>query len=177
MRLRASTAPVSLAILLCFVIVSSAATSIGDPAPALQATELNGQQFDLSAERGKVVLVNFWVTWCPPCRDEMPMLDDFYREYHSKGLDMIGISVDSSHDQSDVVKVMKSLSYPAAMENAAMVNGFGTPDQLPVTYVIDRVGIIRAIFTASDQALSKDELETQVLRLLGKSATPASNAR
>ncbi len=61
------------------------AVDVGQPAPALVAQELSGQTFDLAAQRGKVVVINFWATWCPPCRKEMPALDAFYRKYHSQG--------------------------------------------------------------------------------------------
>ena len=75
---------------------------VGQPAPSLVVQELDGQTFDLSAVRGKVVVVSFWATWCPPCRAEMPVLDAFYRRYHGQGLEMIGLSADRPHDRSDV---------------------------------------------------------------------------
>lgn len=165
----------ALALMLITAIMPAAsalAGEIGQPAPALVVQKLDGQPFDLAAERGKVVIVNFWATWCPPCRAEMPMINDFYRRYHSQGLDLIGISADSSHDRSDVVTVMQSLGYPAAMLDEAKANGFGSPDQLPVTYVIDRTGIVRAIFTPGDKPLSAGELDASVLPLLGIPATP-----
>ena len=107
-----------------------ASATVGNAAPALDVPELDGQTFDLSAQRGKVVIVNFWATWCPPCREEMPALDAFYRRYHGQGLEMIGVSADRPHDRSDVIKVMQSYSYPAAMLDDAKVNDFGTPDAL-----------------------------------------------
>ena len=67
-------------------------------APALVATALDGQTFDLAKLRGKVVLVNFWATWCAPCRKEMPTLDAFYRRYRAQGFEMIGVSVDFARD-------------------------------------------------------------------------------
>lgn len=124
-----------------------ASTTVGDAAPALVVPELDGKAFDLSAQRGKVVIVNFWATWCPPCREEMPALDAFYRRYHGKGVDMIGVSMDRPHDRSDVTKVMQSLSYPAAMMDDATVNDFGPPNVLPVTFVVDGSGVLRAKFT------------------------------
>jgi cytochrome c biogenesis protein CcmG, thiol:disulfide interchange protein DsbE len=165
-----------------FVAVIAAITSlnalasdtVGQPAPALVVQELTGQQFDLSAERGKVVLINFWATWCSPCRKEMPILNDFYQRYHSKGLELIGVSADSPHDRSDVAKVMASLSYPVAMLDDAKTNDFGSPDQLPTTYVIDRTGIVRAIFIADDKSLSSADLDSSVLPLLGKGTAAKS---
>src|SRR6516162_6561310 len=73
----------------------------GQPAPALTVATLNGNTFDLSAQRGKVTIVNFWAAWCPPCRKEMPTLDAFYRRYHAQGLEMIGLSADRPHDRSE----------------------------------------------------------------------------
>ena len=81
-----------------------ASVTVGNAAPALVVPELDGQTFDLSALRGKVVIVNFWATWCPPCRKEMPALDAFYRRYHGNGLEMIGVSADRPHDRSDVIQ-------------------------------------------------------------------------
>ena len=76
----------------------SAAPVLNEAAPPLVVTTLDGQTFDLSNLRGKVVLVNYWATWCAPCRKEMPTLDAFYRRYRSQGLELIGISVDFTRD-------------------------------------------------------------------------------
>src|ERR1700746_839679 len=114
-----------------------ATADIGQAAPALVVQELSGQTFDLAAQRGKVVIVNFWATWCPPCRKEMPALDAFYRKYHLRGLEMIGVSVDRPRDASEVHRVMQSFSYPAGIVDDAKINGFGTPDSLPITFVVD----------------------------------------
>ena len=142
------------------------ATDVGQPAPPLTAVELDGGGFDLGALRGKVVVVNFWATWCPPCREEMPALDAFYRQYHDQGLDMIGISADRPRDRGDVVKMMHAFAYPAAMLRDAKVNGFGAPEALPVTFVIDRAGIVRAKFRADQMAVTEKSLAAAVLPLL-----------
>jgi thiol-disulfide isomerase/thioredoxin len=105
-------------------------SELGQPAPALIIEELNGNTFDLAAQRGKVTIVNFWATWCPPCRKEMPALDAFYRRYHAQELEMIGLSADRPHDRSEVVKVMQSFSYPAAMLDDAKSDGFSDPSAL-----------------------------------------------
>jgi cytochrome c biogenesis protein CcmG, thiol:disulfide interchange protein DsbE len=128
--------------------------------------ELNGNMFDLADQRGKVVIVNFWATWCPPCRKEMPALDAFYRRYKPEGLEMIGLSADRPHDRSDVVKVMQSFSYPAAMLEDAKSDGFSDPSELPVTFVVDAQGLIRAKFTPDAKPLTEQSLAASVLPLL-----------
>lgn len=148
-----------------------AAADVGQPAPQLAATELDGHVFDLGALRGKVVIVNFWATWCVPCRAEMPALDAFYRRYHDQGLEMIGISADRPRDRSDVVKMMQAFAYPAAMLRDAKVNGFGAPEAIPVTFVIDQSGIVRAMFRADQTEVTEQSLAAAVLPLLTSKTT------
>jgi cytochrome c biogenesis protein CcmG, thiol:disulfide interchange protein DsbE len=155
-----------------FSPLARAATAIGQPAPSLVVQELDGQTFDLGAVRGKVVIVSFWATWCPPCRAEMPVLDAFYRRYHGQGLEMIGLSADRPHDRSDVSKVMQSFSYPAAMLDDAKVNDFGTPGALPMTVVIDGQGMIRAQLTPDQTAVTEKSLSAAVLPLLQQKSAP-----
>ena len=151
-----------------------AAADVGQAAPALVVPELSGQTFDLSALRGKVVIVNFWATWCPPCRKEMPALDAFYSKYHSLGLEMIGVSVDRPRDASEVHRVMQSFSYPAGMVDDAKINAFGTPDSLPITFVVDGKGILRAKLTPEESPVTEKSLASLVLPLLGQK--PATEA-
>ena len=151
-----------------------ALATVGNPAPSLIVDELSGQVFD-RALRGKVVVVNFWATWCPPCREEMPALDAFYRRYRAQGLEMIGLSADRPRDRSDVSKVMQSFSYPAAMLDDATVNDFGTPHELPMTVVVDRDGTVRAKLTPDQTPVTEKSLSAAVLPLLPqKSAAQAS---
>jgi len=145
-----------------------ASAELGQPAPALVIEELNGKTFDLAAQRGKVTVVNFWATWCAPCRKEMPTLDTFYRRYHAQGLDIIGVSADRPHDRSDVAKVMQSFSYPVGMLDDAETNGFGPPSVLPVTFVVDRAGVVRAKLTPDQTPVTEDSLAKVVLPLLAQ---------
>jgi peroxiredoxin len=158
------------AVLACSGRLALATADVGQPAPALAATELTGQGFDLGALRGRVVIVNFWATWCVPCRAEMPALDAFYRQYHNQGLDMIGISADHPRDRSDVVKAMQSFAYPAAMLGDARPNGFGSPDALPETFVIDQTGVVRAKFRPDQTGVTEQSLAAAVLPLLPRKA-------
>ena len=162
---------------LCLVIVAAlfaftgsahADAVIGKVAPALGVAQLDGQNFDLAMQRGKVVIVNFWATWCAPCREEMPALDAIYRRDHAKGLVMIGVSADRARHRDDVSEAMKNFSYPAALLDDARTNDFGRPDVLPVTYVIDRAGILRAKFTPDETPLTEESLDKVLQLLLAK---------
>ena len=126
---------------------------LDQPAPPLVATELGGQTFNLSQLRGKVVLVNYWATWCAPCKKEMPVLDQFYRGHHKDGLELIGISTDRSADYAKMRALSRSLAYPTALFDQVSDNGFGTPEGFPLTYVIDGNGIVRDKFIAVDDQL------------------------
>jgi cytochrome c biogenesis protein CcmG, thiol:disulfide interchange protein DsbE len=136
--------------------IARAEPAMNEAAPPLVATALDGQTFDLAKLRGKVVLVNFWATWCVPCRREMPILDAFYRRYHGEGLELIGISVDFARDSAKMRKAAGAVSYPTAMANDIPINGFGPPEGVPVTYVVNAEGVVRDKFIATPNKLLHD---------------------
>jgi cytochrome c biogenesis protein CcmG/thiol:disulfide interchange protein DsbE len=144
---------------------------VGRPAPALVAPQLDGRMFDLASLRGRVVIVNFWASWCAPCRAEMPLLDSFYQRHHGQGLELIGVSVDDAHDKAAVARIMQQFSYPAALASSAKVNGFGAPLALPMTWVIDAGGIVRARLLAA-RGVTEQSLSDTVLPLLPSAAPP-----
>jgi cytochrome c biogenesis protein CcmG/thiol:disulfide interchange protein DsbE len=133
-----------------------AAPSIDATAPNLVMPELGGQTFDLGKLRGKVVLVNYWATWCAPCRKEMPILDSFYRKYHAQGLEMIGISADRPQDFARMRTMSGALAYPTSTLDRISENGFGQPEGFPLTYVIDRDGVVRDKFIDVREQLLRD---------------------
>ena len=147
------------------VSAGSGAAEVGRAAPSLIVPELDGRMFDLAKLRGRVVIVNFWASWCSPCRAEMPRLDSFYRRYHGQGLELLGVSVDDPHDRELVAGIMSKLSYPAALAANAKVNGFGPPLAVPTTWIIDSAGIVRARLMAGN-AVTEQALEQIVLPLL-----------
>ena len=139
---------------------------VGAPAPALGARTLDGQEVDLSTLKGMVVVVNLWATWCAPCRAEMPMLDAFYRQHRDQGLVLIGLSADRTRDKGDVKRVMSAFSYPSAMLAEAKPNGIGEARSLPVTFVVDKAGVVRAVFGEDGTPLTEQKLAEAVGPLL-----------
>jgi cytochrome c biogenesis protein CcmG, thiol:disulfide interchange protein DsbE len=125
---------------------ASAAPQMDEVAPALVLTTLDGATFDLGKLHGKVVMVNYWATWCAPCRKEMPKLDAFYRQYHSQGLEMVGISIDFERDFDKARKAARGVTYPIAFAKAISNDGFGTPKGVPITWIIDADGKVRDRF-------------------------------
>ncbi len=141
------------------------APQVGGPAPALIVPELDGRVFDLAALRGKVRIVHLWASWCGPCRAEMPLLDSFYQRYHARGLELLGLSVDDAHDRGEVLRIMQKFSYPAALVRSARANGFGPPLAVPMTWVIDSAGVLRARLLAAN-GVTEQSLSETVLPLL-----------
>jgi cytochrome c biogenesis protein CcmG, thiol:disulfide interchange protein DsbE len=137
------------------VCPAESAPQVSATAPALVVTELDGQTFDLTKLKGKVVLVNYWATWCAPCKKDMPKLDAFYRRHHGQNLEMIGISVDRPNDLPKVRKIAASLAYPVAVMKDITVNGFGEPEGVPITWIIDADGKVHdRMIDVRDELLS-----------------------
>jgi thiol-disulfide isomerase/thioredoxin len=133
-----------------------AAPVIDKAAPALSLIQLDGQPFDLAKLRGKVVLIHYWATWCAPCKKEMPILNAFYRRYHDRGLELIGISADQPRDFAKMRRMSSMFSYPSATLDQITDNGFGPPDGFPLTYVVDGNGIVRDKFIELREPLLRD---------------------
>ena len=121
--------------------------------------------FDLAAMSGKVVVVNFWATWCAPCRAEMPALEAFQRAYKAEGLVLLAISLDTRDDLPKVKLVMHDFSYPAALIEDAKIRGYGRTWRVPLTFVIDRHGMLRRDGFAATPTIDTAVLDREVLPL------------
>jgi thiol-disulfide isomerase/thioredoxin len=108
---------------------------------------LDGTNQKLSDLKGKVVFLNFWATWCPPCRQEMPSMENLYQKFKDRGLDIL--AVDAQEEARDVSAFMRrnKLSFPAVLDASGRVNGQYGVEAIPTTYILDRDGkiIVRVV--------------------------------
>jgi thiol-disulfide isomerase/thioredoxin len=103
---------------------------------------LSGANQKLSDLKGKVVFLNFWATWCPPCRQEMPAMETLYRRFKSQGFEIL--AVDCQEESRDVSAFMRrnGLSFPAALDTSGAVSSYYGIEAIPTTYILDRSGKI-----------------------------------
>lgn len=135
-------------------------------APELSLKDIDGKTVKLSDYSGKVVLLNFWATWCAPCRTEIPDLIKTQREYQSQGLRIIGITY-PPEDGSEVRRFVRELkiNYPVVMGSKETKRAFTTSETLPLTVIIDREGKIRGVI---EGIMYRDEFDEKVKPLLGR---------
>ena len=142
-----------LAVLVCVSVASATSRAVppaqnllNRKAPGFALTDLSGQSLTLAQFQGKVVLLNFWATWCAPCQVEMPVFAAWQRKYGPQGLEIIGISMDDEVGPARSLASRLKLNYPVAMGDERLGARYGGVLGLPLTFLIDRNGIVRARF-------------------------------
>jgi thiol-disulfide isomerase/thioredoxin len=120
------------------------AARIRAPAPDFTAARLDGSPVRLGDLRGKVVFLNFWATWCPPCREEMPSMEALYQRFRGGDLEFLAVDIQESPDE--VAAFMKDfgLNFPAALDSTGRISGEYGVRGIPTTFIIDREGGIVA---------------------------------
>jgi cytochrome c biogenesis protein CcmG/thiol:disulfide interchange protein DsbE len=120
---------------------------VGDAAPQFVRTDLQGRHFDLHALRGKVVLIDFWASWCPPCIIEIPHLNALQKRLGARGLQVVGISMDDSAAVTQKTMQKTAFDYPVVMGDAKFGNLYGGVLGLPLQYLVGADGKILAIWS------------------------------
>ena len=136
--------------------------SKGSLFPDFKAKTLKGEEIDTSKFRGKVLLVNFWATWCPPCRNEMPLFQKVYREYRDKGFEIVGVSTDSSMDAVKEFVREYGITFPIVLDEKDLSSKLRIAG-LPTSFLIDRDGKVLRVRLGEYR-----EIESDLKKLLVK---------
>jgi peroxiredoxin len=143
---------------------ATAATKIGDMAPDFTRADLAGRQVRLSDYRGKLVLLNFWATWCGPCRKEMPLFSEWQRDYGAQGLQVVGVSMDDDVASVRQLLAQRPVLYPIVMGDAELGERYGGVLGLPLSFLIDAEGRIAARFQGETDLASMEARMKELLR-------------
>jgi peroxiredoxin len=127
----------------------------GKPAADFALKAVSGENVRLSEHLGEVVMLNFWATWCGPCRLEMPRLDQLHATYHSAGLVLLGVNVDDNGERAVEFAQALSVSYPVLLDPRKAVAPLYDLDALPMTVLIDRAGTVRYVHHDYSPAIEK----------------------
>ena len=145
----------------------------GSVAPDFTLPDLKGKKIQLSSFRGKAVVIDFWATWCEPCKIEMPWLVDLQKKYGPQGLQVLGVAMDDADEQTIQEFARKmGVNYPVLKGTEAVADSYGGLDGLPAAFFVDRSGKIVDVAVGLE---SQSVLEESVKRSLEqKQATPAT---
>ncbi|MDP1715718.1 MAG: TlpA disulfide reductase family protein [Anaerolineales bacterium] len=149
----------SLAAGILWTVVSRVPSAVGAPlssspspregflAPDFTLDNLQGEKVTLSDLRGKIVVINLWATWCPPCRAEMPALENAYEQYKDSGLVVLGLNVTNQDSESEVPRFVEEfgLTFPILLDRDGSVSALYELRGLPTTFFVNRAGIIRTV--------------------------------
>ena len=141
----------------------------GKPAPAFTLPSVDGKNVDSASFRGHPMVVNFWATYCGPCKLEMPWFEEFSKKYAAQGLQVLGIDDEQGVTRDEVRNAARKIgvTYPILIADSKVESAFGLGDYLPVTYYIDAQGHVLA---QTPGAPSKDEVEANIRKILPANA-------
>ena len=136
---------------------------IGQPVPPLRLPLVGGGEQDLEAYRGRVVLLNFWATWCEPCKAEMPAFERAQQRYRDRGLTVLGVNFQERDDEIAAFMQQVGVTFPSVVDRTGEVTRNWRATGLPTTFLIDRQGIIRDVRVG---AFTDAMLEERLTKLL-----------
>lgn len=123
-------------------VVADAGLQTPERLPSFIVTDLNGQEISPATLKGKAVLVDFWATWCPPCRKEIPHLNKLYAEHRHQGLIVIGLALDEKAAEVRTFMRRQPIDYPVALASTELQQQFGRIEVYPTAFLVDREGRI-----------------------------------
>jgi peroxiredoxin len=144
-RLRARSLVALLACVGMLLPLAVAADMVGQPAPDFALRSMKGPSVRLSEHLGEVVIINFWATWCGPCRQEMPLLDQIYGKYQLAGLTLLSVNIDETTEPAVEMAQTLEISYPVLFDTRKEVSRAYDVRAMPVTVLVDRAGVVRYV--------------------------------
>ena len=144
---------------------AAAALATGGPAPDFTLRTLSGSNLRLQEQRGNVVLVNFWATWCAPCRQEMPHLARLYDKYRAAGFVLLGVNVDDDTKNAAALAGKLGLQFPVSLDSDKKVSRLYDLSAMPSTVLIDRDGRVRYVHRGYREGY-EDTYDQQIRGLL-----------
>ena len=167
MPIRSVLAPGLFIALSLLATTGAMALDAGARAPEIGARDLDGHRWSLESLRNKVVIVDFWASWCDPCREEMPVLERLHHRYQSRGLVVIGISVDRTDSNVRDFLRRTQVSFPIIHDARHQIAGRYSPARMPSSYIFDRRGVVRHVHTGFRPGDAR-AIEREVRELLGR---------
>lgn len=151
----------------CLLTLSAHAGDMNKPAPDFTAKTLSGENVRLKDFRGKVVMVNFWASWCGPCRQEMPLIEKIYKDYKKSGFVLLGLNVDGEADERDEFLKDTPVSFPILDDSEGKVADLFGNEAMPSTYFVDRKGNIRHLHKGYKKGEERDYIK-QIKKLIAE---------
>jgi cytochrome c biogenesis protein CcmG/thiol:disulfide interchange protein DsbE len=147
----------------------------GKPAPEFALEDLNGKKVSLASYKGRAVLINFWATWCGPCKIETPWLIELRNQYAARGFEVLGVSTDDidrgdpqklSDEKKEIAQFVEEMHipYPVLIDGDSLSKPYGGLDAMPTSFFVDRNGTVVA---AQMGLTSKDDIEANIKKALG----------
>jgi peroxiredoxin len=138
---------------------AAATLQVGAPAPAFQLNSSAGKPVALSEFKGQIVLLNFWASWCGPCRQEMPILEQLNRQYHAKGVALLGVNVEP--DSAAATNWLKAtpVTFPILFDTDSKVSQLYSVQGMPNTVIVDRKGVVRYIHRGYNAGAENEYLD------------------
>ncbi len=144
-------------LVLSFLLISMPAwtASVSGPAPNFTLKSLNGKNLKLSEMAGNVILVNFWASWCGPCLQEMPLLNNIHKKYEPLGFTVLGVNVEENSDNARAFLADRGVDFPVLLDNKNLVSKLYDVVVMPTTVLVDRDGNMRFLhqgYKSGDEA-------------------------
>lgn len=162
----ARSVALTLALTICALGSASAGQQAGKPAADFSLSDASQKTIKLGELRGKVVLIDFWASWCEPCLRELPELEKLHKQLASRGVVVIGINIDRERKNADELIARLKLSFPSLYDPKGQVAEQYDPPKMPTSYVVDQQGVVRLMSEGFTGAADIAKLKTAIEQLL-----------